>query len=887
MSSERKPPRAAQPRAASFATDVQDFGCLIAGMFLLPQLGGACQRKAVGAVFGEQQANMAVLLGERLQELPSCVRYGVKAMLDPDETMRPSCAKIATVSPAEPLLAFPPYFEALYQFNVDMRNTIPARRADVIRKWQGELFAFTVEGFDLVLPSLLQTMLQPECQLELVDLFDAVASRLGRTRTRDTLVKPITKLYESNDEQVLMKIHDLRFVRQLFERLDRAVVTDCFLPLLLKGLLHRLESVRQVSVLTHEWLSRRLSIAETVTNLLRPLLSQAVPPQNAVGEAVGKIMTVHGEGMVIMVLIPLIREKISRAGSGTPYALLNGISSLCQCIANGTWKEESVISDLGFICNVTDAGLKLVANANSSMQKEILSALCYQTIDLYSILSRRIGRKRATNIVSDFALKFFHMIVMTERLTRDQVAEGSAEAELGPFNTTYTPRETSIPLLLDVLDAQLAVNAYCKICKLVGQETLRLCLGEKQTALIENIVYSDRGAYREAWEKASSESKLEMFVGGGSEEPHSSVDSFTLVYDRLELDNVSSTDSLLSGTLSTLSGRKASMARLESMEKNWKMYWEAQTSGRRTEFSNLCLNTLKAHSAAIRICTYLPNESLLITGSKDKTVKIWSTSTTVTPVTGVYFSQLRSREHVRSPYDAVYASDCRRMASTDGNVDVWDPETGELCHRYNMVRAPAQRLATVSTRRLVAAAAGESLQLLDLRSPRMFEWKTVNSQPAVVISAICVDTEGEWIAVGFATGRLALFSARMGVFVWRAQGHEAEVTQVRQLCATVIASTALDTQVLLFKTKDGSLITRLPAYPDPLKSLHIYNDTIYALFGSRVAISQVTHQMDFTVSPMRSERLSLQRTTATCMDVNVDSQYVYIGDEAGIVRTYA
>ena len=73
---------------------------------------------------------------------------------------------------------------------------------------------------------------------------------------------------------------------------------------------------------------------------------------------------------------------------------------------------------------------------------------------------------------------------------------------------------------------------------------------------------------------------------------------------------------------------KSNMDTSRHLSDNWLAYWENEirTSEKSNtfDFKHINLVTLSGHNSSVRCLHVLDNESSIISGSKDKTVKLWT-----------------------------------------------------------------------------------------------------------------------------------------------------------------------------------------------------------------------------------------------------------------------
>ena len=112
---------------------------------------------------------------------------------------------------------------------------------------------------------------------------------------------------------------------------------------------------------------------------------------------------------------------------------------------------------------------------------------------------------------------------------------------------------------------------------------------------------------------------------------------------------------------------------------NWLAYWESEiqsTTQSTLDFKQINLLTLSGHTSAIKCLLSLDNESSIISGSKDRTVKLWSIKNQ-NKLSNKKTCQWTYAQHKRPVFGLLFIESLRMCASCDGSIHVWDPFVGK------------------------------------------------------------------------------------------------------------------------------------------------------------------------------------------------------------------
>ena len=193
---------------------------------------------------------------------------------------------------------------------------------------------------------------------------------------------------------------------------------------------------------------------------------------------------------------------------------------------------------------------------------------------------------------------------------------------------------------------------------------------------------------------------------------------------------------------------------LASAGGNQAQIWDAKTFEKR--------HTFIGHTQEVTSIAFSPDGNVLVTGSKDQTVRVWDAKT------GKQVRMLYA--HTRSVTSVAFSSDGKTLASTgdDATLRLWDTNTWEL-------------------RRI----------LTDERTK---------------MTSVAFTPDGKGVVVGCA-GKMILWDAETGSILRRFAGHSGSVfSLVFSPDGTVFASGSDDMTVRLWDVKSGSLVRSLDGF---------------------------------------------------------------------------
>lgn len=214
--------------------------------------------------------------------------------------------------------------------------------------------------------------------------------------------------------------------------------------------------------------------------------------------------------------------------------------------------------------------------------------------------------------------------------------------------------------------------AYLPFLKHMGQNALQISLKNHDTIL-----------------KLCQEYEQEMRMTNTNISPHLKLDNqnscvimqgatsssigsnIALIGNRIDVQEVSS-DKV--SVLNLISDKMENTSR--HLRGNWLAYWEHEIGrsekDNRFNFKQIKLQTFNGHTHSIKALHVLDNENSFISGSRDKTIKLWSLRSQGDG-SNISCCQWTYTEHKKSILALTFIESLRLVASCDSIIRIWDP----------------------------------------------------------------------------------------------------------------------------------------------------------------------------------------------------------------------
>lgn len=333
-----------------------------------------------------------------------------------------------------------------------------------------------------------------------------------------------------------------------------------------------------------------------------------------------------------------------------------------------------------------------------------------------------------------------------------------------------------------------------------------------------------------------------------------------------------------------------------SLQGNWLAYWQYEIGFNqqdpRFHFHQIRLQSFLGHSGTAKCLTPLAGEDYFLSGSKDKTVKLWPLYN-YGDGTRELEPRLTYTDHRKSVFCVAQLEALQEVVSCDGTVHIWDQFTGKQIRTYEALdgKSPITAVATMPPPHcsVVFASADSVLRFLDPRKPGLqHEFRLAyNNLSAGLIRCLAVSPGGRTVAAGFSSGFIVLLDARTGLVLRGWPAHEGDILQMKAAEGNLLISSSTDHTMTVWKDLEHKPLHLYRTPSDPIHAFDLYGAEIVA--GTVANKIGVYSMMDISASPASCTKLSSEnfRGTLTSLAVLPTKRLLLLGSENGAIRLLA
>ncbi|KAG0198913.1 hypothetical protein BGX28_007715 [Mortierella sp. GBA30] len=344
-------------------------------------------------------------------------------------------------------------------------------------------------------------------------------------------------------------------------------------------------------------------------------------------------------------------------------------------------------------------------------------------------------------------------------------------------------------------------------------------------------------------------------------------------------------------------GKAKTAARLEQL-RFLSTNQEEMAKSMQFAFNDWKLQGLEGHTSGIRVIGANEYQRVLATGSKDRTVKLWSLDIHRTIENPEYADSgsgclMTYNGHRRGAvYDLHFATGGGSLgtgdivASCDGQIHLWEPESGKTMHLFNTGKAPVVSMAPIyRSRYIVAGHLDSTISFLDSHTHlNLHSWRTT-SYLGVTIKALTTNAAETLIAIGFSNGTVSLLEARTGTLVgnWRASDNE--ISQIKFYTNDILITSApSDHMVCIWNTQTLSLIKSIRGTSE-IVSLELFKDEIITMHhNNSISFTPINDDSLAYTSKFKSSAI---RSSISCISILPMNQLLVLGCTEGDLYLYS
>ncbi|XP_051522081.1 WD repeat-containing protein 81 isoform X2 [Myxocyprinus asiaticus] len=544
------------------------------------------------------------------------------------------------------------------------------------------------------------------------------------------------------------------------------------------------------------------------------------------------------------------------------------------------------------------------------------SAVCLKTLSLIALICLRIGREMVQQHMTETLCRFFQIFSLLQSLQNQMVSAPRREVGDCTYLDVCIPDGTVVTYELGVLEQlqavfnpEMAYASYIPFYCLIGDAAIHKLVPNHE------LVWSLAQSFHERASPGSPEANpaggqkastmgLSPSMGrqmGRSPLPAPSSTSTPLGGDILPESagpsfSLSSSSWVIGPTMEDSALKQDLPRSSRSLQGNWLAYWQYEIGLNQQDshfhFHQIRLQSFLGHSGTAKCLAPLAGEDYFLSGSKDKTVKLWPLYNHGDGTREVE-PRLTYTEHRKSVFYVGQLEAVQEVVSCDGTVHLWDQFTGKniRCNEALDGKNPITAVTTMPAPycSVVFASTDSVLRFIDPRKPGLqHEFRLAYSNmSAGLIRCLAVSPSGRTVAAGFSTGFIVLLDARTGLVLRGWPGHESDILQMKAAEGNLLISSSSDHTLTVWKDVEHKPLHQYRTPSDPIHAFDLYGAEIVAgTVANKIGVYSI---LDNTANLSGCTKLSSEnfRGTLTSLSVLPTMRLLLLGSENGAIRLLA
>ncbi|XP_025871880.1 WD repeat-containing protein 81 isoform X2 [Vulpes vulpes] len=546
------------------------------------------------------------------------------------------------------------------------------------------------------------------------------------------------------------------------------------------------------------------------------------------------------------------------------------------------------------------------------------TVLCMKTISLIALICLRIGQEMVQQHLSEPVATFFQVFSQLHELRHQDLKldpGGRSEGQLPEVAFSDGQQRLVDPTLLDelqkVFTLEMAYTIYVPFSCLLGDIIQKIIpnhelVGELAGLYLESISPSSRNPA--SVEPTVPSSGLEWDLQSGScpqDDGHSGTFGSVLVGNRIQIpdDSQPESPSLLgpipgvgSGGLDSEEDNalKRELPRsAHGLSGNWLAYWQYEIGVSQQDahfhFHQIRLQSFPGHSGAVKCVAPLSNEDFFLSGSKDRTVRLWplynsGDGTSETAPRLVY------AQHRKSVFFVGQLEAPQYVVSCDGAVHIWDPFTGKTLRMMEPwdSRVPLTAVAVMPAPHtsITMASSDSTLRFVDCRKPGLqHEFRLGGGLNPGLVRSLAVSPSGRSVVAGFSSGFMVLLDTRTGLVLRGWPAHEGDILQIKAVEGSVLVSSSSDHSLTVWKELEQKPMHHYKSASDPIHTFDLYgSEVVTGTVANKIGVCSLLEPPSQATTKLSSENF---RGTLTSLALLPTKRHLLLGSDNGVIRLLA
>ncbi|KAF6300138.1 WD repeat domain 81 [Rhinolophus ferrumequinum] len=547
------------------------------------------------------------------------------------------------------------------------------------------------------------------------------------------------------------------------------------------------------------------------------------------------------------------------------------------------------------------------------------TVLCMKTISLIALICLRIGQEMVQQHLSEPVATFFQVFSQLHELRHQDLKldpMGRSEGQLPEVAFSDGQQRLVDPTLLDelqkVFTLEMAYTIYVPFSCLLGDIIQKIIpnhelVGELAGLYLESISPSSRNpaSVEPTMPSTGPESDPQ---GGGcpQDDSHSGTFGSVLVGNRIQIPDDSQPES--PGPLGPISGvgngglgsesednaLKRELPRsAHGLSGNWLAYWQYEIGVSQQDahfhFHQIRLQSFPGHSGAVKCVAPLSSEDFFLSGSKDRTVRLWPLYNS-----GDGTSEMAPRliyaQHRKSVFFVGQLEAPQCVVSCDGAVHVWDPFTGKTLRTVEPSdsRVPLTAVAVMPAPHtsITMASSDSTLRFVDCRKPGLqHEFRLGGGLNPGLVRSLAVSPSGRSVVAGFSSGFMVLLDTRTGLVLRGWPAHEGDILQIKAVEGSILVSSSSDHSLTVWKELEQKPTHHYKSASDPIHTFDLYgSEVVTGTVANKIGVCSLLEPPSQATTKLSSENF---RGTLTSLALLPTKRHLLLGSDNGVIRLLA